>query len=262
MAERTREGADVVYEVTAIWRDRCLRDGGSLFTPTARIWSADHFEELDRRFVQRPDAGADSFLDKLAGQLDGASPGSVQLAAELLYVYFLVTVMVGGVRKRQIVQEVLGWMPDPPAIDPRLDRAFDHGLVNPGTFFNTRRDAALTFLILFGQRWCSSDADERARLFGDPWTFKQMVWSLPVESAFTQRNALLHLVHPATFEPVVSEEHKRLIAERLGEHVGDPTADIDDQLLQIRRALDPDGTRHLDFYDDGVSARWAGSPAT
>lgn len=260
MAERNREGSDVIYAVAAVWKDRCLRSGGSLFTPDRSVWRSELFEELDTCFVQRPDTGSDSFLDKLAGQLADASPLAKQLAAELLYVHFLISVSVGGQRKREIVGAVLSWIPDPPSPDAQLDAAFDSGLVRPGTFFSTRRDAALTFLIRFGHAWSQLGDDRTALLLEDPWAFKEFLWGLPVDSAFTQRNALLHLVHPRTFEAAVSDEHKRMIADRLSEYVTDTSADVDHQLLEIRTALDPDGSRHLDFYSDEMRARWQEPP--
>lgn len=262
MAERNRPGAEVIYRTCELWRDRCLRQRSSLFSPGGRVWSVDGFDELDRFFVQQPDTSSASFMDKLHRQLEGASPNAVQLAAELLYVHLLLTVSVGGTKKREIVGTVLSWMPEPVAVPEEVDSAFDHGLVKPGTFYATRRDVALTFLIRFGRRWCELAEQEVERLLGDPWAFKEFVWSLPVGSAFTQRNALLHLVHPASFEAVVSDEHKRMIADRLGGHLSDPAADVDQQLADIRRALDPDGNRHLDFYNEDMKARWQEPPGS
>ena len=262
MAERHRPGADEIYRVCGIWKERCLRQRSSFFSPDAQIWTVDAFNELDYCFVQQPDTSSASFMNKLQIQLDSASPAAVQLTAELLFVHFLLTVSVGGAKKREIVGTVLSWMPEPVPVPAELDPAFDLGLVKPGTFYSTRRDVGLTFLIRFGQHWSALDTATADGLLGDPWAFKEFVWSLPVASAFTQRNALLHLVHPGTFEAVVSDEHKRLIADRLAEHVTDPTADVDQQLLDIRQALDPDGSMLLDFYNDDMKARWQEPPGS
>lgn len=186
MAERNRPGAEDIYRACGIWKERCLRQRSSLFSPGARVWTIEAFDELDRCFVQQPDTSAASFMDKLQLQLESASPAAVQLTAELLYVHLLLTVSVGGAKKREIVGTVLSWMPDSAEVPDDVDSAFDHGLVKPGTFYATRRDVALTFLIRFGQRWCTLDPTESEELLDDPWAFKEFVWSLPVASAFTQ----------------------------------------------------------------------------
>ena len=48
--------------------------------------------------------------------------------------------------------------------------------------------------------------------------FRQFVFALPPNSAFAQREALLHLVHPDTFEPIVSREMKREIVDCFSGH--------------------------------------------
>jgi 5-methylcytosine-specific restriction protein B len=78
------EPGKAIYVVAERFVDVALRRDDSLFTPGAAIWSLPWLEELDRRYVQNPDAGTGSFEQKLHAQLAEASPQSLQLMAELL----------------------------------------------------------------------------------------------------------------------------------------------------------------------------------
>ena len=52
--------------------------------------------------------------------------------------------------------------------------------------------------------------------FGDPWTFKDVLFAVPMpKGSYIQREALLHLVHPDTFESIVSRGYKEQIATNL-----------------------------------------------
>ena len=75
-----------------------------------------------------------------------------------------------------------------------------------------------------------------------------------------QREALLHLVFPDTFEPIVSFPHKRRITETFTHFVADPTEDVDCKLEQIRRGLEAEEGRNIHFYEDGIRRKWASSP--
>ena len=65
----------------------------------------------------------------------------------------------------------------------------------------------------------------------------------------TQQEALLHLVHPDTFDAIVSGVHKRLIAKAFANLAQQQTGDVDRQLEQIRPALEEKyGSRNWLFY--------------
>lgn len=77
-----------------------------------RIATAANAGVLVRDFVNQPDVGKDSFLTKLRGQLSASPPEAVRLAAELLYVHFLVarSTTIGGQKKAEHVRAVLGFL--------------------------------------------------------------------------------------------------------------------------------------------------------
>ena len=81
--------AAAVLEAAERWKQRCLLDGGSVFSGE-RLWSREHFEELRVHFVENPDSGSDPFYDKLRRQLDPAPPEAKRLWAEATWVFYLI----------------------------------------------------------------------------------------------------------------------------------------------------------------------------
>ena len=73
-----------------------------------------------------------------------------------------------------------------------------------------------------------------------------------------QLEALLHLIHPDTFEGTVSVEQKEGIAQAkaFAHFITEPTEDVDRKLVQIRRGLEAGLGRGFDFYDPDIRSRW------
>ena len=70
----------------------------------------------------------------------------------------------------------------------------------------------------------------------------------------SQREAVLHLVHPDTFEGTTYIDDKRTIAdaEAYARFVTEQTSDVDRKLAQIRRGLEVELGRGFDFYDADI----------
>ena len=102
--------------------------------------------------------------------------------------------------------------------------------------------------------------DARARgpgwLLADPWEFKEFSFELPMHGAQTQRAALLHLVHPETFESITSKAMKQRLLAFSG-YVRTESSDIDRQLVDIRAALTEEYGHPVVFWDPGIKARWS-----
>ena len=77
------------YGVIKLWRETCLIEDSSLFTPDKSVWTPSTVADFYKRFVEAPDEGAGSFAEKLDDQLKGASPETIQFTAELLFVHLL-----------------------------------------------------------------------------------------------------------------------------------------------------------------------------
>ena len=233
-----------------------LRQDGSAFTPGTPVWAGVNFASLRSHFIEQPDLGKTSYLKKLEGQMAGADDRAIQLMAELHYVHLLVPSSISGKKKREILDSILGFMGEPVAVPPSLAAALDHGFINPGTFYLTCRDAQLSFLVEFGEEWKHLASAEQFELLSDPWAFKAFAFDLPIHSAYTQRECLLHLIHTDTFEAIVSREHKQLIAKRYASLITEASDDIDRQLGQVRDALTSTFGPEFDFYDERVRPQW------
>jgi MoxR-like ATPase len=255
-----RYNADpTVYESAARFVDACLRRDDSLFTPGQAIWTLANLEELDRLYVQRPDLGEGGFEDKLHGQLAEASPGAIQLMAEILFVYYLpARHNISGSTKRQKLTQVLSWMPQPASIPPELIAVTDHGVGSGGVGFHSYKWASVSFFITFGRQWKQSSPDIRERALADPWAFRDFVAQIPTEGGGVYgRESLLHLAFPDTFERIFSRQDKWRLADALAQLVDDPSAPVDRRIAQIRSKLAVRFGPEFDFYEaDGVRALW------
>lgn len=236
----------------------------SAFTPGLPIWTEVAAEDLNHRFVEAPDTGKDSFTTKLRGQLAGAPRETVQLAAELLYVYLLAPVPsnMGWAAKRQLLDDTLSLSPEGVTIPVGLLNALKEGFASVGTAYLTLRDRQLRFLVRFLLAWKQLPPELQRRAFADPWEFRDVADSIPIDSAFSQRNALLHLAFPDTFEDIVSRAQKLQIARAFADKITDPTGDVDRDLLHLRSSLEAAEGGPISFYTDDLSQVWQGAPKT
>ena len=261
----TTKGAEKVYEAAALWVERALKSDDSLFTPGTPIWSSRWLGEIRERFLNHPDKSEDSFVDKLRRQLADSPPEVYHLMGEVLYVHFLIVTAKNSTNEQRRIDEVLGWSPQPVAIPRDLVACLTPGLASPGQNFHTSRPFHVGFLIEFAEQWKEQSPEERNRLLNDAWAFKNFVVSLNFRSILlqgapnrprTQREALLHLIFPDTFESIVSANHKRDIAKTFFHFVTQPTDDVDRQLEQIRAVLEPKYGDGNFFYKREIQDQW------
>ena len=261
-------GAEAVYDAAAAWVGRALRSDDSLFTPGRQIWTGEWLGELHRRFLNRPDESGDTFFEKLERQLEGSPPEVYQLMAEVLYVHFLIVSTTDSADEEERLRRILNWSSEPVTVPAELVAGLTPGLANPGIAFHTFRPYQVGLIIEFAEEWKRLQRDEIDRLLGDPWAFKDFLLRLEFRSELLrnrlntpriQRQALLHLVHPDTFETIVNAVHKAKIADSFGGLVDDPEEDVDRRLQQIRAALERDrGGDAFHFYHPEIRAQWDG----
>lgn len=230
-----------------------LAADGSAFTPGLAVWNAATADDLYRRFVQAPLTGSGRFVDKLRRQLAGAPQETAQLAAELLYVYLLPPDDIGVAAKRQLLAEALALCPQPPNVPSELDAALDGGFARAGTAYHTQRDRQLAWLVRFVQAWKALPAERQQAALADPWAFRDVADSVPIGSAYSMRNAFLHLTFPLTFESIVSRRHKTAILDGFG---AKRTGDEDRDLLTLRQELERQAGRPVSFYRSDLEHRW------
>ncbi|MEX5296120.1 AAA family ATPase [Kocuria sp. CPCC 205268] len=249
--------AQPMYRAADRWRDEALIDDHSLFSGEP-LDGAAAAQELVEAFVLQPDVGAGTFYEKLEQQLEGVSPAAVQLAAELMFVYYLI-VTTGAVKpetKRQHVRSVLGFRASGTSAFPAdLFPALAGGVANPGTAYNTYRWKMLAYLIRFVEAVKARPRSEREATLTNWDTFQQLLEGLDEQSVWTQRYALEHLLFPDRAPKIVSRDDRQAVSKAFaGRLSGELPVD------EVARRLEPNawyGERGcVDFYRTPYREQW------
>ena len=225
------------YTAAARFVERALATPASLFTPGRPVWTPEVLDDLHRRHATAQDEPGDAFTERWDRRLRGAPPETLQLAAEIAFVHLLFAADLTPESKRQLVGRTLARSPDPPVIPEELEAAFETGAAGSGAAFKLRRMSQLGLLIQAAVRWWQLPDASRALALADPWAFKAWLRDAPHDGAQAQREALLHLVHPDTFEAIVSLRVKQRIVHALSRHVPAGVDDLDRALAGIRAAM-------------------------
>ena len=253
-------GHEAVYEAAEHWAKSALHSDDSLFTPGEPVWSLDNLNDLHDRFVGNLDVPGKGFFQKFEKQLEGAPPATVQLAAEALYVYYLIVWpgKVSSATKRARIDRVLAWTRPHPPIPDLLNVPLDAGLIDLGPALG-QIHASIQVVVEFGQRWKAQSPEHRANALADPWIFKNDLNSIDFPFASTQRNALLHLIHPDHFEPITSMQHRSDLERSFSNLLSRRFDDIDKDLFEIRKRLNETYTVGFHFYDENIRFVWDSS---
>lgn len=250
--------SEAIYAAANRWTDVALSGNGSLFMPGGAIWTAEALDDLYQRYNLRPDTSSGTGFDaKLQRQLEGAPDATVQLMAEVTFLSLLVVDDTTGATKRALVDKVLSWMERPASVPEDLGHALDHGIAATGMAWKTWRWVQLAFVIACARQWKTMPSEEQTIALGDPWRFKSFLDTVPIESAYAQREALLHLVFPDVFEDIVAREHKTRIRDAFQQRTGaESTGDVDRDLLAIREVLLKEYGPRFGFYNPEVAPIW------
>ena len=274
-AKKTGGGVENVYAAAQKWLDCALRKDDSLFTPGTPIWTSQWLGELRERFLDKfedADLGGRDFFGKLEPLLAGSRPEVIQLMAEAVYVTYLIVWKgaAGKAAKQRRINQVLEWSYSPVSIPDDLKDGLEPGIAHPGAFFIANFAIHPGFIIEFVEQWKGQTPSEWDRLLDDPWAFKRFVRELSFRSDVlrnapngpaAQREALLHLVHPDTFEGIVhagigSTKSNIANASAFAHFVTETTDDVDRRIKQIRNGLEADHGQDFDFFDPDVRSQW------
>ncbi len=258
-----RAGCEPVYEAVQRWVDAALHKDDSLFTPGHPIWSLNSLYDFRKRILDDSLPASGGFYQRFELQLVGAPPETIQLAAEILYVYFLIANQhaIRGTTKRQRIREVIGWADTALNVPDNLndsDNAIDVGILNPGAASQTTIHAQVQMIAELALHWKQMPDSARTRSISDPWSFLQEVRSIQTRESRPQSEALLHLVHPDTFEPSTTR-HKELIRLAYESVLDDRTDDVDRDVLEIRNRLTGVSSTYdkgFDFYSPDIVFVW------
>jgi len=227
-----------------------------------RAWTAAAVQELQERFVDNPDTGADDFLTKLRRQLSGASDEALVLAAELLYLNVLPLHerQIGHSAKRRLLDAVLSWTQAGVEIPDDLDAALV-GFMHGGMAFLNYRWAQLQFLIRLTGSLLSLDPAQREDLLANPWQTQEhcgeILAAMGHLRARAQVQVLLYLLFPGTFIDSANIDHKRLIRDAFApQYLGAEPMDVDRDLAIIRDRMADSVGDPIDFYDQRWASQW------
>jgi 5-methylcytosine-specific restriction protein B len=257
MARYTDHNPIKIYGVAEAFRENCLLRDGSLLFDGASIWHPDVLTRFQSAFVGNPGEGERSFSVKLKDQIGQAGQEVIRLAAELLSVYFLFPSNVGGARKRQVVNEILGWAGDKLPDNHTVFQAFSNGIGSGGQGYNTRRPSEITFLLDIGSAWKKRSAEQQGMMAKDPWLFQGFIDGIDGADSRQLRHIILHLLFPDHFERIASSNHKGRIIKAFSGLIGAEPEDHDRALLDIRGKLEnllP--KQELDFYWSPLREAW------
>jgi hypothetical protein len=97
---RAKWCGDAVYEAAAEFKDRCLIEDDSLFSPRAGAWTPAHVGRVAAR-IGAPGSSAGSFIEKLEDQLGGLESEEVLIGAEILFMVLVPEADTGGAKRRE-----------------------------------------------------------------------------------------------------------------------------------------------------------------
>lgn len=257
MARYSEHDTSKIYEAADLFRSNCLLGEGSLLFGDTSVWRPDVLEQIHKAFVATPDEGDRTFIDKFKDQVGKAGQGVSRLAGEILSLYFLFPSSVGGIRKRQLVNEVLSWGGDTLQESHPVSLAFTNGIGSGGQGYNTRRPFEIAFLIELAIAWKKLPKDRQAVLATDPWLFQKLVDSIDEADSRQVRHMLLHLLFPDDFERIASGNHKRRVIRAFSGLVTTEPDNDDREILAIRQELQkllP--KKSLDFYRSPLVEAW------
>ena len=249
--------AAAILDAAEQWKQRCLLDGGSLFTDE-RLWTRENFEQLRIHFVENIDDGAGSFYEKLRGQLDPAPAEAKRLWAETTWVLYLPIISSSVKPKTKInrIRRVWEWSGSKfPDKHWALQDDMLSGYANLGAAFDVHRDREFRFIVSAMGDWFSLSLEKRQSLLNDPWDFAEWLSRRQFVQDRQFRHAFLFLLFPDSFEPILTERHKRKAVKVFSRKWNETPPDdndniaIDRALLKIRKRIeaeDPD--REVNFY--------------
>lgn len=257
MSRHSEHDITRIFAAADAFRSKCLLNDGSLIFEGESVWRPEALERIHKAFVATPDEGDRPFMDKLKDQIGQAGKEVIRLAAEILCVYFLFPSNVGGTRKRQVVNDILGWTGDNLPDSHPVSAAFSNGIGSGGQGYNTRRPFEIAFLIDLTIAWKKLPAERQVVVAADPWLFQEFVDRIEDAETKQLRHMLLYLFFPDHFERIASSNHKRRIIKAFSGLNSAEPEDEDRAILAIRGELErllPN--QRLDFYWSPLREAW------
>ena len=257
-----------VLVAAARWRDRCLRDDGSVFTGRS-LWTSENVGYLVRHYAENLDEGEGTFFEKLESQLAPAPGSAKQLAAEMFWVMYLILIpssMQPGTKRRQI-RTVWEWSGERlPNAPEQLEEALNEGVLHPGTAYNAHRWREFLFFVRAMESWKGLAGPEREARLADPWAFAKWLLDLDDSGNRQLRHILCYMLFPGHFEPMATNYQKRLIVKAFRKRQGrDPdrvdyadriAVDRELRMVRERHVLEKEVPPNFSFFEEQQRRVW------
>ena len=250
---------EAVFNVAEKWKERCLLTGGSLFFDR-NLWAPDTIKELIEHYVKKPDAGENSFWNKLEIQLNPASENAKLLAAELLYILYLPFQTIEAKTRLDDINKILAWT----AVGIiETTHAFFKDEIHAGAggkLSTIHRWRELDYSIRFIDALLAST--EKRELLSDSEKLADWMEAIDGNDKRQFRHILLYILFPDKFERVFSNQHRQLIIKQFRKEKKIPAGNLSaletDRLLsEIREEMEKKyATEEIDFYYPPLSERW------
>ena len=262
MSRFNEERSGPIIDAAHAWVRSCLVEDGSVFSAES-LWTRENFNELDRHFVQRLDAGEGSFYEKLQAQLVNAPASAKRLMAEVLWALFLFPSNISIEMKRSSLLKVWGWSGE--SLDPAHLKLADDvlaGIGSGGMGVNNHRWRELVYMIGMGAQLKAMPHSGRAPLFTVYDRFSEWIDQVPQDGERQFRQMLRYFLFPDRVERMSSNGDRKKILIALGlakkaEVSKWSDRQLDDALLEIRRQMEAKyETQDLDFYVPPLRELW------
>ncbi len=252
-----------ILEVAQEFVDKGLTDGASVFSMNRTAWTKTAAQELMTSFAEAESDIAGGFIDRLAPMLSSVSDEAKLLMSEIVALQLLPIAEAMGQRaKTERVNSVLSLMEHPVSIPQNIISAFAGGAFNPGPGMMAFVADGVTIIVRLVDAWLDLDIDEQETALKDPFVWREFVYGIKGPKLPSQRNALLYLVHPEFFGPVVSERHKLSIRDAFIGEVGESSGDLDEDLFRITTTLQQATGGPVQFYSEPLHSRWKSAGST
>ncbi len=216
---------------------------------------------LDKRFIQNPQAGDQTYFEKLALQLADASPEATKLMAELNWLLLLFSTNIKPGTKRDLVRSIWELTGDKLPESVLLEDRFLSGAGSTGTGYNTLRWRELVFLIELMKAFKALAPQIQNAKTNVPWAFAEWIEQIPDAGARQFRHIICFLLFPDSFEHTSVGNDKREILRVLAEIPkaklkGMSNRDVDVALLELRSHLEEQEDEPIDFHASPWIDQW------
>lgn len=243
--------AAAVYEVAELFRNRCLRAGGSLLWPGSSVWTCENIERLSATLVHI-ELGC-PFYEQWCPKLSRESEEVSRLACDIVAFYYLFPADLSRHKKFARLKAVVDWrFRDQPLEVTLLEPAFGLSVGTTGCLYLAKISQQIAFFLAF-----ANEAVTRKSDLLDAACSKALATevSRSIPYSVAGLNVLLHLLFPDHFEGIMSRSHKQRILQAFGRYPSE-TCDLDDGLLAVRGELEKTRGKNFDFYEPRIREVW------